>query len=173
MEIFIGQLVGFALIAFVIWRYGVPLVREMMHKQQNAVREDIAESEAAAKRLTEAEKAHEDAVAQARVEAAKIREDSRADAQRITEQLREQADADVSRIQHQSNEQITLQRQQAIRQLRSDLGTSAVDQAGEKVRSTLSNPDEKSRTVERLLDRLEAMAADEKDDPNANKGALS
>ena len=172
MSIFIGQLVGFALIAFVIWRYVVPLVREMMHKQQSAVRDQITEAKAAAERRAEAERAHDNAVEQARVEAAKIREDSRADAQRITEQLQLQADAEANRIRQQSTEQAGLQRQQAVRQLRTDLGTAAAEQAQEKVRSRLAEPDEKSRTVERVLDGLEAMAAKEKDDPNANKGAL-
>ena len=38
MSTFIGQLIGFAVIAFIIWRYVVPPVKTLMQKQQDAVR---------------------------------------------------------------------------------------------------------------------------------------
>ena len=38
MSIFIGQLIGFAVIAFIIIKWVVPPVRSLMQKQQEAVR---------------------------------------------------------------------------------------------------------------------------------------
>lgn len=166
MSIFVGQLVGFALIVWVIMRYVAPPVKTLMAKQQGEIRDQLAESEQAAKRLAEAKKAHEEAVAQARSEAARIREEARADAQRITAQLREQADAEVERIKQHGVEQIELQRQQLIRALQQELGTAAVGEASELVKRRLSDPDEQSATVDRFLDELEAMAGDK-----SNKGA--
>ena len=165
MGIFLGQLVGFALIVFVIMRYVAPPVKTLMAKQQGEVRDQLAESEKAAERLAEAKKAHEDAVSQARNEAAQIREEARADAQRIAAQLREQADAEVARIKQHGVEQIELQRQQLIRTLQQELGTAAVGEATDLVKRRLADPSEQSATVDRFLDELEAMAGDN------NKGA--
>lgn len=160
VSIFIGQLVGFAVIVLVIMRYVAPPVRTLMAKQQDEVRNQITESEEAAARLAEAKKAHADAVAQAQKEAAQIREDARADAQRIAAQLRAQADVEVARIKQHGVEQIALQRQQLIRQLQADLGSAAVKDADQLVRQRLARPGAQSKSVDRFLDELEAMAGD-------------
>ncbi|HXO79312.1 MAG TPA: F0F1 ATP synthase subunit B/delta, partial [Mycobacterium sp.] len=50
MSTFIGQLVGFAVIVWLIVRYVVPPVRKLMADQQNAVRQQLADSSTAADR---------------------------------------------------------------------------------------------------------------------------
>ena len=158
MGIFIGQLIGFAVIVFLVVKYIAPPVRKMMAKQQDDIRRQIQESEEAKAKRADAERAHEKAVERAHTEAAKIREDARADAQRISVQLQEQADVEVQRISHHGQEQIGLQRTQLIRQLRADHGSAAVQQAGTRVRDHLADPAAKSQSVDRFLDELEAMA---------------
>ena len=48
MSTFIGQLIGFAVIAFILVKWVVPPVRTLMQKQQDAVRVALAESAEAA-----------------------------------------------------------------------------------------------------------------------------
>lgn len=161
MAIFIGQLVGFALIVFIVWRYVVPPVRRMMANQQETVRKQLEDSAEAKKRLAEAEKAHEKAVEQAKAEAKQVTEEARVDAQRIVEQLHAQADAEVERIKVQGAQQVQLLRAQLVRQLRQDLGTESVNRAGALVNEHVSDPDAQSATVDRFIDELDAMAPSE------------
>jgi ATP synthase F0 subunit b/ATP synthase F1 delta subunit len=161
MSTFIGQLVGFAVIVFIIWRYVVPPVRRMMTNQQENVRTQLEESADAKKRLDEAEKAHEKALEKAKAEAKQVTEEARVDAQRVVEQLRAQADAEVERIKVQGAQQVQLLRAQLIRQLRQDLGAESVSRAGELVREHVSDPDSQSATVDRFIDELDAMAPSE------------
>jgi ATP synthase F0 subunit b/ATP synthase F1 delta subunit len=161
MAIFIGQLVGFALIVFIVWRYVVPPVRRMMANQQETVRKQLEDSAEAKKRLAEAEKAHEKAVEQAKAEAKQVTEEARVDAQRIVEQLHAQADAEVERIKVQGAQQVQLLRAQLVRQLRQDLGTESVRRAGAMVNEHVSDPDAQSATVDRFIDELDAMAPSE------------
>lgn len=158
MGTFIAEVFAFAVVIFVLWRYVAPPVKKMMATQQEAVQRNLDESETARTALADAERKHRDAVEQARLEAAKIRDDARADAQRISEQLRGQADAEVERVKQQGAEQITLQRQQLVRELKADLGVAAVAQAGERVRSELADPAARAGSVDRFLDELESMA---------------
>ena len=58
MSTFLGQLGGFAVIVFLVWRYAVPPVRRLMVDRQNAVQRELDESAEAADRLTEARQAH-------------------------------------------------------------------------------------------------------------------
>ena len=87
MSTFIGQLIGFLVILWIIWRYVVPPVRRMMANQQEAVRNQLDESAKAAQRLAEADKFHAERVAEAKAEAKHITEEARVDAERIAEAL--------------------------------------------------------------------------------------
>jgi ATP synthase F0 subunit b len=161
MSTFIGQLVGFAVIMFLLWRYVVPPVRRLMTNQQDTVRKQLEDSAEAKKRLGEAEDAHEKALEQAKAEAQRVTKEAKVDSERILEQLRAQADAEVERIKVQGAQQVQLLRAQLIRQLRQDLGVESVQRAGELVREHVSDADRQSATVDRFLDELDAMAPSE------------
>ena len=161
MSTFIGQLVGFAVIVFLVVRYVVPPVRRMMANQQETVRKQLEDSADAKKRLDEAQDAHEKAVERAKAEAKQITEEARADAERIVEQLHAQADAEVERIKVQGAQQVQLLRAQLVRQLRGDLGAESVSRAGELVREHVADADAQAATVDRFIDELDAMAPSE------------
>src|ERR1700677_3981256 len=93
MSTFLGQLIGFAVILLLVWRYVVPPLRKLMPDQQNAVRQQLADSAAAADRLAEASRAHEKAKEDAKAEAKRITEEAQSDATRIVEQFLDALDA--------------------------------------------------------------------------------
>lgn len=158
MSTFIGQLIGFALIVFLVVRYVVPPVRRLMAARQDAVRQQLNDSAAAADRLTESTSAHDRAVEEAKAEAERIVEEAQTDSGRIAEQLRAQSGVEAERIESQGTRQVDLLRTQLSRQLRFELGHEAVRRAGELVRDYVADPAQQSATVDRFLDDLEAMA---------------
>jgi len=158
MWTFVGQLGGFAVIVWLVWRYVVPPVRRLMTARQDTVRQQLAESAAAADRLTEASQAHSKAVEDAKLEAKPVVEEAQADAERIAEQLQAQAEIDAERIKVQGGHQVELLRAQLTRQLRLELGHESVRQARELVRNYVADPAQQSATVDRFLDELDAMA---------------
>jgi len=158
MWTFVGQLGGFAVIVWLVWRYVVPPVRRLMTARQDTVRQQLAESAAAADRLTEASQAHSKAVEDAKLEAKPVVEEAQADAERIAEQLQAQAEIDAERIKVQGGHQVELLRAQLTRQLRLELGYESVRQARELVRNYVADPAQQSATVDRFLDELDAMA---------------
>ena len=163
MSTFIGQLIGFGAIVWLVWRYVVPPVRKMMVDRQNVVRQQLDDSSAAAERLAEASQAHDKARKDAKAEAKRITEEAQSDAQRIAEQLRAQADSEVERIKVQGAKQVELLRAQLLRQLRQDFGAESVRRAGELVRGFVADTGQQSATVDRFLDDLDAMAPSEAD----------
>ena len=162
MSTFIGQLVGFAVIVFLVWKYVMPPVRNMMRNQQETVRTQLAEHAEAEKKVADADKEHAKALEEAKAEAAKVIEEARHDADKIAEQLRAHADAELERIKTQGAQQVRLLRQQLIRELRQSLGAESVHRAGDLVRDFVSDPAEQSATVDRFLAELEEMAPSNK-----------
>lgn len=161
MLVFIGNLVGFAIVATVVIKFVVPPVRNLMRKQQETVRRQLEESATAANKVAQADQEHAKAVEEAKAEATKVVEEARVDAEKIAEQLRAQADVEVERIKVQGAAQVHLLRQQLIRELRQNLGTESVHRARELVREHVSDADNRSATVDRFLDELDAMAPSE------------
>jgi len=158
MSTFIGQLVGFAAIVFLVVRYVVPPVRRLMAARQDVVRQQLKDAATAVDRLTESTTAHSRAVESAKSEAKRLVEEAQTDSARITEQLQAQAEVEADRIKSQGGRQVELLRTQLSRQLRLELGHEAVRQAGELVRNYVADPAQQSATVDRFLDDLDAMA---------------
>jgi len=158
MSTFIGQLVGFAIIVWIVVKWVVPPVRTMMHNQQEAVRVALEESKAASAKLSSADERHAKAVEDAKAAGAKLTEEARTDSTRIAEQLREQAAVEAERIKAQGDQQVQLLRQQTVRNLRQHLGLESVGKAEELVRDYVSDPAAQSSTVDRFLDQLDEMA---------------
>jgi ATP synthase F0 subunit b/ATP synthase F1 delta subunit len=155
---FIGQLIGFAVIVFLIVRYVVPPVRGMMQRQQETVRTQLEQHAEAEKKVADADTEHEKALEEAKAEAKKVIDEARHDAENIAEQLRAQADIELERIKTQGAQQVQLLRQQLIRELRQSLGSESVHRAGDLVRDFVSDPSEQSATVDRFLAELDEMA---------------
>jgi len=161
MGVFIGNLIGFAIIVAIIVKWVVPLVKGMMQKQQDAVRTALAESAEAAKKLTDADAMHAKALEEAAAESTKITDEARQDSERIEAQLTEQAGLDAERIKAQGAQQVQFMRQQLIRQLRLGLGNESVQKADELVRAHVADPAAQAATVDRFLDELDQMAPSE------------
>lgn len=158
MSTFIGQLVGFAAIVFLVVRYVVPPVRRLMAARQETVRQQLKDAAAATDRLTESTTAHSKAVEAAKAESKRVVQEAEADAKRIAEQMDAQAAVEAERIKSQGGRQVDLLRTQLTRQLRLELGHEAVRQAGELVRGYVADPEQQAATVDRFLDDLDAMA---------------
>lgn len=158
MSTFIGQLIGFAVIVFILWRYVVPPVKTLMKKQQDAVRNALAESAEAAQKLADADAMHAKALKNAESESAKVTDEARQDSERIASQLQEQAGVEAERLKAQGAQQVQLMRQQLIRQLRQGLGQESVQKADELVRAHVAEPAAQAATVDRFLDELDQMA---------------
>ncbi|MCW2516896.1 MAG: synthase, delta subunit [Mycobacterium sp.] len=158
MSTFIGQLIGFAVIVFILWRYVVPPVRTLMKKQQDAVRAALAESAEAEKKLADADAMHAKALKDAEAESSKVTDEARQDSERIASQLAEQADVEAERLKVQGAQQVQLMRQQLIRQLRQGLGQESVQKADELVRAHVADSAAQAATIDRFLDELDQMA---------------
>ncbi|MDO8732491.1 MAG: F0F1 ATP synthase subunit B/delta [Actinomycetota bacterium] len=158
MSTFIGQLIGFGVIVFIIMKYAAPPVKKLMAAQQEAVRTQLDESAKAALRLADADRYHAERLENGRIEASQIVDEASSDSLRIAELLRQQGSVESERLKVYGDQQVIQLRAQRIRELRALLGSDALRRAGEIVRGRVADPQERSATVDRFLDELEAMA---------------
>ena len=157
IAVLIAEWVAFAIMLFVLWRYVLPVVMDMVKKRQDEVQRQVDEAEEATRKLDNAQGRFDNAVKQAEAEAARIRDDARADATSIREELKAQAEADVERMLQRGREQLVAQRDQVVRGLSSDLGAASMELAERTVHNELSNDSARSATVDSFLSEIENL----------------
>jgi F-type H+-transporting ATPase subunit b len=149
-------LVTFAILYFVVARYVVPRLEQIFAERTAAIEGGIAKAEQAQAEAAAALEEYQRELQGARAEAARIREDARAEAAQIGAELRQRAQEDAARITAGAQQQIDAERQQALVQLRAEVGRLAVDLASRVVQESLTDDARQQRVVDRFLADLES-----------------
>ncbi len=156
-EIVVGT-ITFAILAFVMIKYVVPRFEQVFAARREAIEGGIERAEAMQAEAKAALERYQAQLADARSEAAQIRDQARAEGQQILEELRTQAQEESARIVARGEEQLATARQQVVNELRGQIGTLAVQLAGQVVGESLADDARRSGTVDRFLAELDGMA---------------
>ena len=155
----LGELI-FGIVAFVILyavvaRKVVPRLEALFAERAAAIEGGMEKAEVAQREAAAALEEYRAQLAESRQEAARIREEARAQGAAIIAEMREQAHVEASRITAAAHQQIEAERQQAVVQLRSEVGRLSIDLASRIVGESLEDEARQRRVVERFLDDLE------------------
>lgn len=156
---FFVEFLLFLVVLFVLNRFVVPPLSRAMSAREDMLRKQAEDRDKAARTLRHAQERYEAALAEARAEAAGIRDEARADAARIRAELRAQADREVERIRGQGAKQLAGQHEEAMRQLRSELGTLSTRLAERVIGAPIPANGPQSSTVDRFLAELQDVPA--------------
>ncbi|HET7328770.1 MAG TPA: F0F1 ATP synthase subunit B [Nocardioidaceae bacterium] len=152
-------LVIFGIVFWVIAKKVAPAFESAYAERTAAIEGGIQQAQKAQAEAAEALDTYRAQLADARHEAARIREEAREQGAAIVAEMREQAQAEAARITSTAHAQIEAERQQAVQQLRAEVGTIATTLAGRIVGESLEDDARQSRVVERFIDELEAQPA--------------
>lgn len=156
--------VCFVIILIAFWRVFLPRMQKLLDARGAAIEGNIAKADEAQRQAEAALEQYTLQLAEARQEAAAIREGAREDGKKIVAEAKDQAVAEAQRVQAGAQAQIEAERQAAVVSLRRDVGTLALDLAGNVIGETLADDAKASALVDRFLADLEAS---EKASPSA------
>jgi F-type H+-transporting ATPase subunit b len=154
-EIIIGT-IAFGILCFVLMKFVFPRMELMYQARVEAIEGGIKraeEKQAEANALFEQYKLQ---LAEARTEAARIRTEAAADAEGIRQDIQARAREEADRIIATGKEQLAAERQTIVRELRTEVGTLAVQLAGKIVGESLEEEARRKGTVERFLTDLDS-----------------
>ena len=152
------ELMAFVIVLAVLWRYVVPPVQQAMNARQETARKLVRDSEEARQLLEKAQTAYKTAMADARHEAARLRAQAEQQRREIVEGASTAAEAGVAEIISRGQAQVEADRRQAIRQLKTELGSWAVELAEKIVGEALADNQRQDRLIERFLSNIEEEA---------------
>ncbi|GAA3748015.1 F0F1 ATP synthase subunit B [Plantactinospora mayteni] len=157
-EIVIGS-IAFAILCFMLMKYVFPRMEQTFQARVDAIEGGIKRAEAAQAEANQLLEQYRAQLAEARTDAAKIRDDARADAEGIRQDVLAKAREESDRIIAAGKEQLAAERSTIVRELRTEVGTIAVDLAGRIVGESLADEARRKGTVERFLADLESVGA--------------
>ena len=155
---FVVELMAFIIVLGVLWRYVIPPVRQAMNARQEMARKLVSDSEEAKQLLEQAQTARNTAMASARHEAAQLRAQAEEQRREIVAGASAEAEARVAEIITRGHAQLGAEQQQAIRQLKTDLGNLAVELAEKILGEALADDQRQERLIERFLSHIEEEA---------------
>lgn len=149
-------LVAFAILYWVVAKRVVPRLEEVYAERTAAIEGGMQQAEQAQAEAQAALEQYQAQLHEARAEANRIREEAREQGASIVAELRAQAQTEAGRITDSAKKQIDAERQQAIVQLRSEVGTLSTDLASRIVGESLHDETRQKGIVDRFLAELEA-----------------
>ena len=153
-ELVVGT-ISFAIVCFVLMKFVFPRMEETFRARVDAIEGGIQRAEAAQAEANQLLEQYRIQLAEARTEAARIRDEARADAEGIRQDILGKAREESDRIIAAGNEQLGAQRESILRQLRTEVGTLAVDLAGKIIGESLVDEARSRGTVERFIAELD------------------
>lgn len=157
-ELVVGG-IAFAVLCFVLMKFVFPKMEETFQARVDAIEGGIKRAEAAQAEANQLLEQYRAQLAEARTVAARIRDDARADAEGIRTDVLAKAREESDRIIAAGKEQLAAERATIVRELRTEVGTIAVDLASKIVGESLADEARRKGTVERFLTGLESAGA--------------
>src|SRR5919107_181192 len=157
-ELVLG-IIAFGLLCFVPMKFVFPRMEETFRARVDAIEGGIKRAEEAQAEANQLLEQYRAQLAEARTEAARIRDEARADAEGIQQDVLAKAREESDRIIAAGRDQLAAQRESIVRELRSEVGTLAVDLASRIVGESLADEARSRGTVDRFINELPAAGA--------------
>jgi F-type H+-transporting ATPase subunit b len=152
-ELVLGT-IAFAILCYVLMKFVFPQMEKTFAARVDAIEGGLKRAEAAQAQANELLEQYRAQLAEARTEAARIRDEARADAEGIRQDVLATAREESERIIAAGRDQLAAQRESIMRELRSEVGTLAVDLASKIVGESLVDEARSRGTVDRFIAEL-------------------
>ncbi|MFB9732542.1 F0F1 ATP synthase subunit B [Ornithinimicrobium kibberense] len=156
-ELIFGLIV-FGLFYWFVAKKIVPTLEKVYAERTAAIEGGMQAAEQAQAEAAAAKKQYEDQLGEARAEAARIREQAKEQGAQIIAEMRQQAQTEANRITETAHKQVEAERQQAMVQLRGEVGAISTALASKIVGESLHDEARQSGIVDRFLGDLESGA---------------
>jgi F-type H+-transporting ATPase subunit b len=154
-EMIIG-LIAFGILYWIFASKIVPKMEAMYEERAAAIEGGMQQAEQAQAEAQAALEKYNAQLAEARTEANEIRESAREQGATIVAEMRTHAQAEAARITESAKRQVEAERQQAVVQLRQEVGALSTTLAGKIVGESLEDEVRQKGIVDRFLADLEA-----------------
>lgn len=144
----------FLIVFLILWKWGFPSIVKMVNERKAFIDESIKKAHEANERLANIQKESESMLQEAREKQATILKEAAETRDAIVEKAQNKAREEGARIVNEAKAQIETEKQNAIRDIRSQVVELSVQIADKILRENLSTDAKQMDLVNRLLDEV-------------------
>lgn len=151
----IWMFVAFAILFIVLWKWGWPVIINMMESRADTIDKGVEDAIEARRQLDNARAEAEKFMAEARKQQAEILSDAQKMKTQIIEEAKNEASKEAQKVMDAAKVSIDQSRKEAELQIRNEVSKFAIEIAEKVMRKNMTNEKEQSELVNKLLDEYE------------------
>jgi F-type H+-transporting ATPase subunit b len=151
-ELIVG-IFAFAVLFFVLWRTALPRVNQTLGDRTRNIEGKLEQAERERQEAENLLRRYRERLSLAEEEAQRVIDEARSNSERLRRDLMRKAEEEANRVIEQGREAIRAERDRAVRELRTEVGTLAVELATRVVGDSLDR-DRQLRLIDQYIDQL-------------------
>lgn len=146
------MLLSFGIVFFVLAKFGFPIITKMVSQRATYIQDSLDAAQKANEQLATIKEKSDELLSSAKAEQVKILKEAADTRDRIVAEARDQAKLEGTKELQEIRKQIQAEKEQAIRDIRRQVGELSVDVAEKVLRGSLADPKAQMEMIDRLVD---------------------
>ena len=151
------MLLAFVIVFIILAKFGFPVITKMVEDRKNYIDESLKKAREANEKLANIQSESELIMRQAREKPAEILKEAMATRDNIIKEARDKADIESKKIIESAKEQIKVEKDLAIRDIRSQIINLSTQVSEKVLRRELDDNNKQLSYIDSLLDEIEAV----------------
>ena len=146
------MVVIFGLVFFLLWKFGFPIITEMVEKRNAAIEKSLKDAKAVEAQLSAMMEEHAQMLEDARKEQAQILREAADTRSKLIADAKEQAREEAAKILADARTEIAAEKEAALRDVRKEVAVLSVSIAEKILRKELADEGEQLEYMDRMVD---------------------
>lgn len=152
---FLWMLVSFGILAFILMKWGWPMILEALHKREEAITASLNEAAKAREEMKNLVAHNEELLRQAKIERDEMLRNARLTSEQIVEDARSKATEEANRIIDNARESINYEKLKAMHELKNQVANLSIEIAEKLIRAELSDKTKADALIQKELELME------------------
>lgn len=152
---FLWMLVSFAILAFILMKWGWPAILKALHSREEAITASLSEAAKAREEMKNLVAHNEELLRQAKIERDEMLRNARLTSEQIVEDARSKATEEANRIVDTARENINYEKLKAMHDLKNQVANLSIEIAEKLIRAELSDKPKADTLIQKELELME------------------
>jgi F-type H+-transporting ATPase subunit b len=148
------MVLSFLIVFFLLAKFGFPVIVNAINKRKEFIEASLVSAKEANERLASIQEEGEKLLAEAKAQQKEIISAAMQEKQKILQAAQDEARTSAQQIVDDATARITAEKEKALREVRSEVATLAIDIAEKVLSEKMSNSAEQKKAIERMIEKL-------------------
>ncbi|MBR6843579.1 MAG: F0F1 ATP synthase subunit B [Bacteroidales bacterium] len=154
LGVFVWMLVAFGILAFILGKFGWPMLLKSLHEREDAIDRSLNEAAKAREEMKGLVAHNEDLMRKAKMERDEMLRNARTASEELIEKARAEATKEADRIVETARENIEYEKLKAMHELKNQVANLSIEIAEKLIRAELSDKPKADALIQKELELM-------------------